>query len=231
MPPKTAIEAARKLGLNEYEARAYAALAEAGVSTASAISSAASIPRARVYDVLDGISKKGFAAAKPERPVRYEALPIATALRSMERQKREALEAELADLAAMKGALERALKPAHGAQGKAAAAEGAWLIKGRARIYEKIAAQIAGSRTSVVISTTRQGAKRKQVAFGRKLADAKQRGARVAWAGRSGARFLVFDRNSLVLFLSSETAAEDSEKALLITSGQLAGFFANSIRK
>lgn len=227
MPSWAAIEAAKKLGLNTYEARAYTALAESGVSTASEISASASIPRARAYDVLEALAKKGFVAVRPGRPAGYGAVPIAGAVRSIEAQKRSALEAELAELASMKGTLERTLKPATGKT----SGEGAWLITGRGRIYEKIGEHIAKSKSAVLISATKRGTERKRLAFAGKLASAKKRGVKASWAESRAARFLVFDRSAVMLFLGSEQASEGSEKALLIESPQLAGFFAGSVRK
>jgi predicted transcriptional regulator len=61
------------LGLTGYEASAYLALTKRGHATASEVASIADLPRQRIYDVLDGLVQKGFAAVKPGRPARYTA--------------------------------------------------------------------------------------------------------------------------------------------------------------
>ena len=50
----------RRLGLNQYEAKAYFALATLGKSTAGELSARAELPRPRVYDVLSSLQDKGF---------------------------------------------------------------------------------------------------------------------------------------------------------------------------
>jgi sugar-specific transcriptional regulator TrmB len=51
----------QKLGLNLYEAKAYAALLKTGTTNAYSISKESGIPRARIYDVLESITNRGLA--------------------------------------------------------------------------------------------------------------------------------------------------------------------------
>ena len=55
------IEKLQKFGLNQYEAKAYAALLRTGTANAYAICKESGIPRARIYDVLESITKRGLA--------------------------------------------------------------------------------------------------------------------------------------------------------------------------
>lgn len=55
------IEKLQKLGLNLYEAKAYVGLLKIGTSNAYKISKESGIPRARIYDVLESITKLGLA--------------------------------------------------------------------------------------------------------------------------------------------------------------------------
>lgn len=60
-----------ELGLNKYESAALSVLLTKGSSTPSDISKSGSIPRPRVYDILDSLAKTGLCYAIPGRPKRY----------------------------------------------------------------------------------------------------------------------------------------------------------------
>ena len=57
----TMLDKLQKFGLNLYEAKAYASLLKIGTSNAYKISKESGIPRARIYDVLESITKRGLA--------------------------------------------------------------------------------------------------------------------------------------------------------------------------
>ena len=57
----TMLDKLQKFGLNLYEAKAYASLLKIGTSNAYKISKESGIPRARIYDVLESITKLGLA--------------------------------------------------------------------------------------------------------------------------------------------------------------------------
>jgi sugar-specific transcriptional regulator TrmB len=89
-----------ELGLTGYEASAYVALIRRGDATASEVARIASLPRQRIYDVLDGLVAQGFATVKPGRPARYNAAAPEEALwTALERRRQEvdALQAGVAD--------------------------------------------------------------------------------------------------------------------------------------
>jgi len=73
----------RELGLTDYETRAYLALLEHGVLTASQISESADVPYSKVYETLTSLERKGWIETEKGRPGRYypkapsEALTIA----------------------------------------------------------------------------------------------------------------------------------------------------------
>lgn len=54
-------EKLQKFGLNQYEAKAYAALLKTGTANAYSICKESGIPRARIYDVLESITNRGLA--------------------------------------------------------------------------------------------------------------------------------------------------------------------------
>ncbi len=64
-----------KLGLNEYEARAYVALVVLGSATPSLVAELGQIPRTSAYRVLEGLERRGFAREKEGRPRSFAPVP------------------------------------------------------------------------------------------------------------------------------------------------------------
>ncbi len=213
----------KKLGLNEYEAKAYLTLSRLGVAEISAISNMAGIPRARVYDVLLSLEKKGFVLKKAVKPIQYEVLPIGEVAAGLERKMKKELEYELSELGKLKGLLEKrmAFKEMKGSEGEAV-----WLVQGRENIYSKIAREMENCRESVLISSSKEGIRRKNDAFMAKLAELKGKGVAVKFEeNNNNSRFVVFDNTSIMLFLHPETVNNDEEKAVLINSPYLTNYF------
>lgn len=63
--------AMKRLGLSEYEAKAYLALLSRRGGTASEISASAQIPISKIYDTLKSLERKGLLKAERGRPTRY----------------------------------------------------------------------------------------------------------------------------------------------------------------
>lgn len=61
----------RELGLTDYETRAYLALLERGVLTASQVSGNAGVPYSKVYETLTSLERKGWIETERGRPGRY----------------------------------------------------------------------------------------------------------------------------------------------------------------
>jgi len=61
----------KELGLTDYETRAYLALLERGVLTASQISENAGVPYSKVYETLTSLERKGWIETERSRPSRY----------------------------------------------------------------------------------------------------------------------------------------------------------------
>jgi HTH-type transcriptional regulator, sugar sensing transcriptional regulator len=84
-----------ELGLTGYEAAAYVALTRRGEASATEVARLASLPRQRIYDVLDGLVAQGFATVKPGRPAQYKAASPEEALwRSLDRRRAELAQLE-----------------------------------------------------------------------------------------------------------------------------------------
>jgi len=61
----------RDIGLTSYETRAYLALIESGVMTASQVSERSDVPYSKIYETLNSLQRKGWIEAKKGRPARY----------------------------------------------------------------------------------------------------------------------------------------------------------------
>ncbi|AGB05417.1 putative transcriptional regulator [Aciduliprofundum sp. MAR08-339] len=79
MDPNNAIEeynkivsTLQKLGLSQYEIRAFLALLMLGVGSADVIAKNADIPRTSAYKVLDSLEEKGFVISSKGRPKMYK---------------------------------------------------------------------------------------------------------------------------------------------------------------
>ncbi len=214
------IENIRKLGLNEYEARAYRALLSFGPSQAIAVSKKAGIPRARVYDVLFSLEKKGFVGRAPSKPARYSALKPTSAVEVLAKARSQQLEAEFREISAVAEAIEKASSPQH--QGFQ---ESAVLVEGTKNIYAFITQKLDSCRESVLISSTAEGLRNNRAFFSDRFRQLEKGGVQVISRQTDGLRFIVFDRHSVLLFLNDSGRGEESEKALLVGSPIVARHF------
>lgn len=60
-----------RLGLSEYEARAYVATVSLGEGTVNEISRESGVPRSRAYDIMERLAKKGFVEMGNTTPICY----------------------------------------------------------------------------------------------------------------------------------------------------------------
>ncbi len=230
----------RRLGLNQYEARAYLALASSGHSTAGEVSEVAEIPRPRAYDVLRGLQEKGFIAMKPGRPVRYYAQSLPDALKSLKRKRQTDLEGELERIEEIGKTLSSKIKSAP-APDRFGVEDRVWTFKGRESIYSKIAGMINGANEHVFISSDAEGLLRKLKASSRELEKAKSRGVKIHLVTPSlpdearkynpihvpvdlPARMVVADDQAL-FFLTPDHSHPDDEVGMWVHSPHVADTF------
>lgn len=77
---KSAVESLRDLGLTEYEAKVYTALAKIRSGTASEIHLVSGIPRSAVYGALHRLEEEGIVEVQSAKPMKYRAIPPKNAL-------------------------------------------------------------------------------------------------------------------------------------------------------
>ncbi len=70
----SAFEKLRKVGLTEYEAKAYLALLNTHLSTASKTAEKSGVPRTKIYTVLEGLSNKGWVKMYSGYPLLFRAV-------------------------------------------------------------------------------------------------------------------------------------------------------------
>lgn len=243
------INSLRRLDLNQYEAQAYLTLATLGEKTAGDLSEDAGLPRPRVYDVLSKLQEKGFVVVQPGRPVKYAAIPIEEAVKTLGKQKEQELLEKLEEFKEISNQISKKFKNINTAQ-RYGIEENVWTLKGRDAIYSKMAGMIAGAKNHVVISSTAEGILRKLKAHGKELEKASSRGAKIHFLspieqkqimGLLGekARISSFQKKSLptrmlladdeaLIFLTEERAPNE-EVGLWVRSPHLAATFRQAL--
>lgn len=124
---RTSVEALMKLGLNEYEAKVYLALAALKVAGAGRIHDVSGVPRPRVYEVLEELAKKGLVETQQGRPVLFSARAPSEAVKRLVNTYMKTGEEVI-----------RHLKRIEGTERVEAAEALAWAIKGERQIANKL---------------------------------------------------------------------------------------------
>jgi sugar-specific transcriptional regulator TrmB len=96
-----AVEQLQQLGLKEYEARAFVALARLPSGTAKDISEISEVPRTRVYEAVRVLESKGLVEIQHSNPQVFRALSVKEAVETLldeYRERTEQLQTALTDL-------------------------------------------------------------------------------------------------------------------------------------
>ncbi len=193
-----AMELLKKLGLNTYEASAYLALVKVKSATASKLAELAHIPRPRVYDVLEKLEQKGLVKIIPQRPIRYEAIPIKRAIEHLKRKRMEEFKKEMSKLDEIGDNLMAELKE----EGTEVTSSGeVYYLADRRNIYNTIRTLVENANEKVVIGGDEIGLQRKLEYIGDKLEEAKNRGVFVQTV-KGKHRFAIVD-DEVILFLNN----------------------------
>ncbi len=130
-------ELLQQVGLNKYEAEAYAALVLHGPLTGYELGKKSGVPLSRSYEILERLLAQGLALQQPGDPPRYRAEPP-------EQFVARTRAATLTTLDALGTALAELARPAP--------ADGFWVLRGRVPVLAHIRTAIAQSQRSVAIS-------------------------------------------------------------------------------
>lgn len=241
------LDTLRKLELNEYEAKAYLALAVHGANTAGELSEKAELPRPRIYDVLRGLHDKGFVGIKPGRPIKYSANTVTEAIKNFKKSKENELQEQMKRVEEIGESLNQKLIPGSqlGEEGKIE--DTVWTIKGRDILYNKMATMISQAKNHVLISGSPEGLKRKFESAQKEIEKAKNKGVRIQTVAPSvndkivqrlssfhtqkklSSRFVIADDEAL-MFLSPENTHPDEEVGIWIKNPHLANTFRDLIK-
>lgn len=149
MPPdRDAVEALKKLGLTEYEAKTYVGLVSVGQETVVGLYEIAGVPRSAIYGTLKSLETRGLAEAQYGRPLRYRPVPPELGVRKL----RLALER------AEKTATERLKTLSERPRKKVGDEEKVWIVRGERNIIERICELLKRAESELLISLDFQDA-------------------------------------------------------------------------
>jgi len=152
----------QKLGLSEYESRAYLALVALGSGSASLVANIAQLPRTSAYKVMKSLESKGFAKEKPGRPVSFTPTDPGELSRRFVAEVEESFTkvAGLRDLLSERGVPQLV-----------------YTIMGKERVLEKIGEMMDKSESNFVMSTPSVAEIRRKL--GKRFSNAVARGVQV----------------------------------------------------
>ena len=133
-----AVNALKRLGLTEYDAKCLVALTRLPQGTAREISQVAEIPRSRVYDSIDRLEARGLVEAQESEPKVFRAVPIDTAIRLLEDEYESYIDTVEDSL--------RAVEPTYKGTDR-----GVWALEGRARVNERTREMVERAEEEIVL--------------------------------------------------------------------------------
>lgn len=236
------VDTLRRLGLNQYEAKAYSALCLFGSQTAGELSEKAEVARPRVYDVLTSLQEKGFVSIQQGRPVCYASLPLPEAIKTLRKQRESSLLEELAKVEEIAKFLQPKLKATAQA---VTSEERVWTLKGRDAIYSRMNSMISSAKKHVVLASTEDGIRHKLKHHGKDLLKAKERGVKLHILSPSGEgeaaqiahnvtakespTRMMLTENEALLFLSEPKTKPDDEWGLWLKSPHVVQTLKNAL--
>jgi sugar-specific transcriptional regulator TrmB len=191
------IDALQQVGLTQYEAEAYHTLLQEGPLTGYQLGKRSRVPLPRSYDVLERLSERGLALVQPGDPPRYLAEDPARFLEQL----RSSMTSRLDELAAT-------LMAVPSSDG----GEEFWVIRGRERIRDRVAATIGEAEHSLglYVPASMSGDMADLVSEARRRGCRALQAARTARLAANAVLILVDDREVL-----AGTAATDRAQAVV----------------
>jgi sugar-specific transcriptional regulator TrmB len=210
---RQAAEVLGKVGLTQYEARAYIALVARGVGDAATLALAAGIPRTSAYKVLESLATKGYAKPTGGKPILFRPTPPLDVAESL----KGAIQVVFEQLAQLHRVVAEHGEP-----------QLVYLLSGRDKVVAKIG-ELLDQSTRTFILTTRQVAELRDD-LGKKIQHAVKRGVHLTFVTAplqrvpEGVEYVA--RENL---LATEVLS-DGEHALLAAPGlEACGFTDNPI--
>jgi len=136
--------ALKNFELTEYEVKAYIALVEAGPMPASQLSTIATIPYSKIYEILGNLERKGWVESEQGRPSKYFPKPPSAALESsrvrMENTLRESQTDALSEL-----------QPRYESKGVQERPD-IWIVRGQNNILDRIKETLGRTRRELLVA-------------------------------------------------------------------------------
>ncbi len=127
-----------RLGLSEYEARAYVATVILGEGTVKEISVESGVPRSRAYDVMERLAERGFVQVGNSNPICYRANEPLVASNHLMEEIRRANDEIVRELSELGRRAEKAQNPI-------------WTLMGEWAIDHKITELLSSAKSSIVL--------------------------------------------------------------------------------
>ncbi|MSS74060.1 TrmB family transcriptional regulator [Candidatus Pacearchaeota archaeon] len=142
--------------LNIYETKVWLALLSKGVVTAGETAEISGVPRSRTYDVLESLTKRGFAIIKVGKPVKYIAVEPKTVVERMQTNVMNKAQEKVTTLSNLKGTSEynELLTLHRDGISPIKLEELSGHITGRANILSKLKEMIGTAEKEILIHTT-----------------------------------------------------------------------------
>jgi sugar-specific transcriptional regulator TrmB len=161
---RKAVEVLGRVGLTQYEARAYIALVARGLGDAATLATAAGIPRTSAYKVLESLAQKGYAKGTGGKPILFRPTPPLDVADTLKGAIQEVFE-QLAIL--------HRLVAEHGEP------QLVYLLSGRDKTIQKIGELLDQSTGAFILTTPQLADLREEL--GKKIQHAVKRGVRVTF--------------------------------------------------
>jgi len=161
---RKAAEVLGKVGLTQYEARAYIALVARGLGDAATLATAAGIPRTSAYKVLESLAEKGYAKPTGGKPILFRPTPPLDVAETLKGAIQEVFE---------KLALLHRVVAEHGEP------QLVYLLSGRERVLLKIGELLDQSTGAFILTTPQLADLRDEL--GKKIQHAVKRGVHVTF--------------------------------------------------
>jgi HTH-type transcriptional regulator, sugar sensing transcriptional regulator len=153
-----------KVGLTQYEARAYIALVARGVGDAATLATAAGIPRTSAYKVLESLAAKGYAQPTGGKPILFRPTPPLDVAETLKTAIQEVFE----QLAALHRVVAEHGEP-----------QLVYLLSGREKVLAKVGELLEQSMRTFILTTPQVAEVRDEL--GKKIQHAVKRGVRVTF--------------------------------------------------
>jgi len=167
--------------LSEYEAKVYLSLVRTGAMKAKKLSVATGVPRPKVYATLRHLVGMGLAVEIPEKPRRYVPAPPAKAFENYLTE----YERKTKDLVSVVSSLGRIFDEANNDK-DLPQRDVIWILKGKAKIFQKVQEILAVAEDSVEIETCEKGSVLLYEKFNRMFDRLKERSIGVRFATSFG---------------------------------------------